>query len=187
MREFENIDSCNSMRAPTVVVTAILFIGTGLLSPAMSGQAVQPVINQSASVAYVNLNEISKNCHVSLEASADLKQKNLAKIEKMAHFEYDWNGNGGEKFTRGAIDAFRTVIDVLHRQPQIAPTGRNSLLMQYELDDKSRLIFEVNENKAEKVHIPKGNYSKADVQMYVENVAHKINEDVENFYGLKSH
>lgn len=186
MRAFENIDTCNSnaMRVPTFAVTII--VGSALLSFPMTGQTAQRVINQSANVAYVNLNEISKNYHASLEAPADLKQENLAKIEKMAHFEYDWNGNGGEKFTKGAIEAFRKVIDALHRQPQIAPTGRNSLLMQYELADKSRLIFEVNENKVEKVYIPKGDYSGAEVQMYVENVEHQINEAVENFYESKS-
>lgn len=186
MRTFENIDSCNVMRTPNYVVTAILFIGAGLLSQPMSGQVVQQVINQSANVAYVDLNEISKNHHAPLEASADLKQENLAKIEKMAHFEYNWNGNGGEKFAKRAIDTFRKVIDVLHIQPQIAPTGRNSLLMQYELADKSRLIFEVSENNAEKVYIPKGDYSEAEVQRYVENVAYKINEAVEDFYESKS-
>lgn len=186
MRTFENIDTCNSdaMRVPTFAVTII--VGSALLSFPMTGRTVQQVIHQSSYVAYVNLNEISKNCHSPLEASSDLKQENLAKIEKMAHFKYNWNGNGGEKFTKGAIDTFREVIDVLHRQPQIAPTGRNSLLMQYELVDKSRLIFEVSENKAEKVYIPKGDYSEAEVQMYVENVKHQINEAVENFYEPKS-
>lgn len=113
----------------------------------------------------------------------DLKRKNLAKIEKMALFESDWNGNGGVKFTTGAIDTFKEVIGVLNKQPEIAPTGRNSLLMYYELANGSRLIFEVSENKAEKVYIPNGDYVKASIQIYVGNVSFKINEAVENFYG----
>ena len=115
--------------------------------------------------------------------SHNLKQENLAKIEKMAHFEPDWNGNGGAKFTTGAIDTFKEVIGVLNKQPEIAPTGRNSLLMYYELANESRLIFEVSENKAEKVYIPHGDYAKANIQIYTSNVSYKINEAVENFYG----
>ena len=101
----------------------------------------------------------------------------------MAHFEPDWNGNGGAKFTTGAIDTFKEVIGVLNKQPEIAPTGRNSLLMYYELANESRLIFEVSENKAEKVYIPHGDYAKANIQIYTSNVSYKINEAVENFYG----
>ena len=118
--------------------------------------------------------------------SHDSRQKNLAKIEKMAHFESDWNGNGGEKFTTGAIDTFKEVIGVLNRQPDIAPTGRNSLLMRYELANGSSLTFEVTENKAEKVYIPHGDYAKASIQIYVGNVSFKISEAVENFYGSSS-
>ena len=113
----------------------------------------------------------------------DLQQKNLIKIKKMALFESDWNGNGGAKFTTGAIDTFKKVISTLSRQPEIAPTGRNSLLMHYELADGSRLIFEVSESKAEKVYIPNGDYAKANIQIYTGNVSYKINEAVENFYG----
>lgn len=113
----------------------------------------------------------------------DLQQENLIKIEKMALLESNWNGNGGEKFTTGAIDTFKEVIGVLNRQPDIAPTGRNSLLMRYELANGSSLTFEVSENKAEKVYIPNGDYAKANIQIYTGNVSYKINEAVENFYG----
>ena len=61
----------------------------------------------------------------------NLKHENLEKIEKISHFDYGWNGNGGLKFTREAIDAFRRIIDGLNRQPKIAPTGRNSLFINF--------------------------------------------------------
>lgn len=99
----------------------------------------------------------------------DLQQENLIKIEKMAFLESNWNGNGGEKFATGAIDTFKEVIGVLNRQPDIAPTGRNSLLMRYELANGSS-----------------GDYAKANIQIYAGNVSHKINETVENFYGSNS-
>lgn len=36
----------------------------------------------------------------------NLKHENLEKIEKISHFDYGWNGNGGLKFTREAIDEY---------------------------------------------------------------------------------
>mgnify|MGYP004453821429 FL=1 len=92
----------------------------------------------------------------------------------------------GKKFTTGAIDTFKEVISTLTRQPEIAPTGRNSLLMYYELADGSRLIFEVSESKAKKVYIPNGDYAKANIQIYTGNVSYKITEAVENLYGSSS-
>lgn len=58
--------------------------------------------------------------------------------------------------------------------------------MHYELANGSRLIFEVSESKAEKVSIPNGDYTKANMQIYVENVPFKINEAVKKFYGSSS-
>ena len=58
--------------------------------------------------------------------------------------------------------------------------------MYYELANGSRLIFEVSENKAEKVYIPNGDYAKANIQIYVGNVSFKITEAVKNFYGSSS-
>lgn len=111
----------------------------------------------------------------------NLKHENLEKIEKISHFDYGWNGNGGLKFTREAIDAFRRIIDGLNRQPKIAPTGRNSLFMQYESNDGGKLVFEVSVNKTEQIYMPNGEY-KADVQIYTDNISNKINRAVEEFY-----
>lgn len=61
-----------------------------------------------------------------------MKVENLNKIMKMSRFEDDWNGTGGKAFSPNAIFLFSMVIEMLEKQPEIAPTGRNSLLLQYE-------------------------------------------------------
>lgn len=73
---------------------------------------------------------------------------------------------------------------MLIKQPQIAPTGRNSLLLQYELDDKSLLAFEVGEKRTEKVYIPQGDYSLVQTDSFSEHIGERINECVECFYGF---
>ncbi|UWO26517.1 hypothetical protein NQ534_08700 [Marvinbryantia formatexigens DSM 14469] len=111
-----------------------------------------------------------------------LKEENLNKIKKMTRLENNWNGTGGSAFSDTAIHFFESIIGALVKQPQIAPTGRNSLLMQYEKEDKSLLAFEVGERKTEKVYIPGGDFSLAQVQIFTENVSQRINESVECFY-----
>lgn len=99
-----------------------------------------------------------------------MRAENLDKIKKMESFGDDWNGTGGRAFSKKAINLFETIIKMLEKQPQIVPTGRNSLLMHYESEDKSLLAFEVGENRTEKVYIPKGNYSLAQVEVFTDNV-----------------
>ena len=85
-------------------------------------------------------------------------------------------------FSSKVISFFRSVIEILDKQPQIAPTGRNSLLMQYELEDNSVLAFEVCESRVEKVFVPKGDYSKAEAETFTNNMEQRIKESVTLFY-----
>ncbi len=111
--------------------------------------------------------------------------KNLDKINKISLLEDDWDGEGAMAFSQKAIQLFKTIIESLVEQPQITPTGRNSLLMQYEREDKSVLAFEVGENKTEAVFVPKEDFSLAQTNKYYENIAEHINEQVKLFYGPK--
>ena len=58
-------------------------------------------------------------------------------------------------------------------------------MLQYELDDKSLLAFEVSENRTEKVYIPKGNYAMVQMDTFTENIGQRIKESVELFYGVR--
>lgn len=109
------------------------------------------------------------------------RKENLHKIEQMALFEENWNGNGGEKFTPEAIVYFKNIIQKLDKQPDIAPTGRNSLFIQYELNNNI-LAFEIAINKTEKVYVPNEDYSHAQVEQFDTNVISKIQDSVKNFY-----
>lgn len=114
-----------------------------------------------------------------------MKVKNLDKINKMLLFEDDWNGTGGSAFSSDSISFFKTIIESLNKQPEIAPTGRGSLLMQYELDDKSLLAFEVSLDKAEKVYLPEGDFSMAQTEVFTDQIEQRIKESVELFYGFR--
>lgn len=115
-----------------------------------------------------------------------MKVENISKIRKMTLFNEDWNGTGGRAFSSNALALFESIIEMVDKQPQIAPTGRNSLLMQYELDDKSLLAFEVSENRTEKVWVPKGNYAMAQIEIFTENLGQQIKESVKLFWDSEN-
>lgn len=163
------------------------FVGaTVLRSPAQGEIASEHDFTRPSYIQYINLNQEKGFVGLYTNNVIDLmKVENISKIKKMALFSEDWNGTGGSAFSQGAIALFESIIEMLDKQPQIAPTGRNSLLMQYELDDKSLLAFEVSEKRTEKVCIPKGNYAMAQVEIFTENVGQQIRESVKRFYGIK--
>lgn len=168
-------------------ITFALFAGMTILKCPTTGEIVpKNDYSKPSYIQYIDLEEKKGLFSVENNKIIDLmKVDNLNKIKKMARFENDWNGTGGSAFSEGAINLFIEIIEMLDKQPGIAPTGRNSLLMQYELDNKSLLAFEVSENKTEKVYVPEGDYSMAQMELFTENVGFRIKESVENFYGFK--
>ena len=114
-----------------------------------------------------------------------LKIENLKKLDCMSTFQENWNGVGGRAFSSASISIFRSIIENICKQPDIAPTGRDSLLLQYELDDRSMLAFEVQEKRVEMVYVPKGDYSSAINKVFTDDFIRQINSQVEQFYGPK--
>lgn len=127
----------------------------------------------------VNASPVAKFCN-------SLKDKNLEKIKKMSLFKADWNGNDSLPFTIDAISIFERVIRHLPVQPEIAPTGRNSLLLQYERKDGDMLLFELKENNAEMAFISKGDFTKAQCENIDNDVVNTIVKRVEELWcGFK--
>lgn len=62
------------------------------------------------------------------------KSENLKKIDALSKLKPGWNGSDGMPFSMDSIRVFKNVINALHMQPQIAPTGRNSLFMRFTPD-----------------------------------------------------
>ncbi|MBQ8945515.1 MAG: hypothetical protein IJ058_01765 [Lachnospiraceae bacterium] len=114
-----------------------------------------------------------------------LKIENLNKLRMMSKFESDWNGNNAKPFTKASIQLFDKLINSLNRQPKIAPTGNESLLVQYEKNDKSLLAFDVSLKKTRMVFVPEGNYDEAEEKTFTDNVISTIQTEVERFYEVR--
>lgn len=112
-----------------------------------------------------------------------LQQKNLNKIELMGSFQDDWNGNGGMAFSKSALSMFKEIIKNLSTQPEIAPTGRNSLYMEFKKTDESVLAFEISETAAEKIIVPCGHFEDAIAEKFTDEVVRNVKNSVVEFYG----
>lgn len=121
---------------------------------------------------------LNSNSYVDL-----LKVENLNKLDCMSAFQDNWNGVGGVAFSDAAIHTFKNILEGLFKQPQIAPTGRNSLFLQYESTNHSILAFEVKETQVEMVCVPNGDYKAAISKIFKDNFTEQMNLEVAHFYG----
>lgn len=168
----------------------VMFVCAGLTAVEPISSNIDVALSQKLGVQsymkYDLLENKSNDSWGSMSKVVDImKCMNLNKIEFMKAFTEDWNGNGAKAFSVKAIQLFEEIINSLVKQPEIAPTGRNSLLMQYELDDKSILAFEVRENVTEKVFVPQGNYTMIETETFTDDFVQNISASVEKFYGFK--
>ena len=170
-------------------IAVSLFAGTVLLATSFSGLSggVRSIGDYSPAV-YIDYSIDGNKETDRLNSSRFfdlLKFENLKKLDYMSAFHENWNGVGGQAFSSTSIRIFRDIIENVCKQPNIAPTGRNSLLLQYELDEHSMLAFEVREKRVEMVYAKRGDYSSATSKVFTDDFIQNINSQVARFYGLK--
>lgn len=91
------------------------------------------------------------------------KTRNLRTLENIQKLENDWNGYGAESFPTNVISLSRDIVMILDYQPEIFPTGRQTVQMEYELSDRSYLEIEVYEGKIKIMEVPQRRYSEAKI------------------------
>ncbi len=80
------------------------------------------------------------------------------------------------------INKCKKIVRILSYQPDIYPTGRQSIQFQYELSNKSYLEFEIFNNKTLCLWVSKRNYINAkEIEIVVSEEEH-IKEMVDSFY-----
>lgn len=112
---------------------------------------------------------------------------NLQVLLDMQNLTPGWNGYDGKKISTEAILLARRIILILgDYQPEIYPTGRGTVQMQYELPDRSYLEFEVFPDRIEILEVPKRIYSKAKELTIPIKQYTQIVSIVEDFYKRNS-
>lgn len=90
------------------------------------------------------------------------QQKCYARLDELAAYKANWNGNNAAPFSPELIDKCKKVINELRYQPEIYPTAIDAIQFEYRKKDGSYLEFEIYLDKAkvfcinsEKKHITK--------------------------------
>ena len=62
-------------------------------------------------------------------------QKLVDKINSYRDLEYNWNGYGAPKFSELVIESSLALLQELTIEPNVSPTGRNSIQFEYQLGE----------------------------------------------------
>ncbi len=110
----------------------------------------------------------------------------IKRLEDIGKLPYDWNGYGARPFSSALIDKCEKIVNELSHQPEIYPTGRQSIQFQYQLKDKSYLEFEIFADKTMCLWVPKRIYADAVETEIIDAEEKQIKEIVDSFYGSDS-
>lgn len=72
-------------------------------------------------------------------------QENIKKLVEFSTFENNWNGYNAVKFTPTVIKKVEDIIKRLHHQPNIFPTGSDSIQLEYYKDENNYLEIEISD------------------------------------------
>lgn len=76
------------------------------------------------------------------------QQESYARLDELAAYKADWNGNGANPFATELINICKDIINELRYQPEIYPTAIGAIQFEYDKDDGSYIEFEVYPDKA---------------------------------------
>lgn len=109
--------------------------------------------------------------------------RNLDKLYDISQLKENWNGYGSKPISKIVMDYSEIIIKNVCSQPTIYATGRDSIQMQYELNDRSYLEFEVFQEKIVCMKVPQRIYKKASFEIMKDVDMQLINKIIKEFYG----
>lgn len=88
-------------------------------------------------------------------------QENLRKLNDIKNLKDNWNGYNAKSIPKEIIEKTKKIITNLSYQPFLAPTGRETIQIEFELTDASYLGFEIFKNKITMLYVPQRLYDNA--------------------------
>jgi hypothetical protein len=88
---------------------------------------------------------------------------NISKIRSFAKLPVNWNDNGAIQFTQALINTTVRILQDLDYQPEIFPTGRDSILFEYGKPGGHYLGIEIFENRIETFIAPQRKTAKLQI------------------------
>ncbi len=72
-------------------------------------------------------------------------QTSYNRISEIRDLPDNWNENGASKFSNEILDTLKYIVESLKTQPEIFPTARDSIQLEYENENGDYLEFELFE------------------------------------------
>lgn len=111
------------------------------------------------------------------------KSRSLNTLNDISKLEEDWNGYSAKPIPPETISLCRKIVMLLNYQPEIYPTGRRSVQMEYEKADRSYLEFEISQDKIKVMEVPKRQYKNAKKSEIPASNYESLSEIVNEFCG----
>ena len=93
-------------------------------------RSINPEVGSATSSSAISSLNISIKAW--MEGDKGKKRLNILKLESFSSLEDGWNGPASLKPTQEIINRTKALIELLRIQPEIFPTGRNSIQLEYE-------------------------------------------------------
>lgn len=88
-------------------------------------------------------------------------EHSLETLADILALEKDWDGYGSDPFEKSLVDLVASIVKELTIQPEIFPTGRHSIQIEYDAEDKSYFEAEIFIDHASILEIPYHEYAKS--------------------------
>lgn len=70
-------------------------------------------------------------------------EENLERLQQISELEYNWDGEGAQSFDKELISTVVNLIEKISFQPQIFPTARDSIQLEYDKQNGDYIEFEI--------------------------------------------
>lgn len=138
-------------------------------------------ISGGSAYNYTMNSEIYSDSKEQLSGGVDMLQiKNINKLNEFSKLAYNWNGYGAEEFSYSLIQKLFTIIRNINYEPEIFPTGRQSIQLEYENNSGKYLELEVYDEKVDVLFIHENDDEE---EFSIPNDINEINKVVSMFYG----
>ncbi|KAA0548477.1 hypothetical protein FZW96_07855 [Bacillus sp. BGMRC 2118] len=122
----------------------------------------------------------AKKIDVTFAKEKKKKLSNLKKISIINNLDANWNYNNASPISKIIVLNSYKLINEIIKQPDLFPTARNSIQIEYEKSNGEYLEFEIFPDKVNYLYINKDEEEvECDIQFNVE----KINKIIMDFYA----
>lgn len=180
-----------------MLISALAFGGgdgvtCNLLEQSMPRIYEMPIGENGISLSFDNNESIISSVHTYTNSSdADIgvaymyinedMRDNLDQLDMIEQLEDNWNGEGAAAFSKELVKKVRNIIIQLNLQPEVFPTARDSIQLEYYINNKY-LEVEFNEQPECKV-FSADEFSNTSTK-FINADAEEINKVVDLFYGI---